>query len=174
MTRHLFGLIFLAGCAVAMAQQSAPRVYPVPGPLNYLPYYPPQVSSTSVRPPLSPYLNLLNGNNPALNYYYGVRPLTQTAPVPLAQPMTAPSMPSSGFFQPSVAPRETTRYPDPDDTKRFTLPSPGSPVVYGNSFGNSRAGISGRGYFAPVASKTTSGSTPGATTQPPGAIPKSK
>jgi hypothetical protein len=44
--------------------------------------------------PLSPYLNMLRGGNPAVNYFYGVRPGTQ----PWA---------FTGMFTPSSGPRQT-------------------------------------------------------------------
>ena len=168
MTRMILGLaVFVSGACAASAQQG----YPVPGPLNYLPYYTPPATSTVGRPPLSPYLNLLNGNNPALNYYYGVRPLLPGAGMPrggFQQSYQNPATPG-GFFQPTSP--KAAPYPEPDDTKKFTLPSPGGPVSFGNSFGSSRAGVVGgrTGYFSGAKG---GGTAPPANTPP--TIPKSK
>jgi hypothetical protein len=42
---------------------------------QYTPYYRPGGGGTyNPPPPISPYLNMLRGNNPAVNYYLGVRP----------------------------------------------------------------------------------------------------
>jgi hypothetical protein len=175
-TRHLLGLAVVALVGAAGVAQPPQRGYPVPGPINFLPYYQPQPAPTSSRPPLSPYLNLLNGNNPALNYFYGVRPLLPNAQPPLPPPAFNPAAPK-GFFQPTQSAAEPALYPEPANTQRFKLPPPGGPVIFGNSFGSSRAGIAGGGrggYFSPQASQTTTGATPGATTQPPAAIPRSR
>jgi hypothetical protein len=69
MVRHLFllsaGLLVTAGPATAQY----PYPYQQPGYAN-----PP---GGMAGPPLSPYLNLLNGGNPAVNYYNFVRPQLQ-------------------------------------------------------------------------------------------------
>src|SRR4051794_22228131 len=58
-----------------------------PGPyMNQGPYAPNQYNRSTQ--PLSPYLNLLRGSNPAVNYFYGVRPGTM------------PNMAGSGGFNP--------------------------------------------------------------------------
>jgi hypothetical protein len=40
---------------------------------QYTPYYRPQSGGYAPPPPISPYLNLLRGNNTAVNYYLGVK-----------------------------------------------------------------------------------------------------
>lgn len=149
--RPLIGLTaVLAGAAVAAGQQPFPAAGPVfpPAPFSVR-----QPGGVAPRPTLSPYLNLLNGINPALNYFYGVRPFTQppSSFAPTAQPGFAPTA-TGKFFRPVPPPVEPSAYPEPDDRQRFTLPSAGGPVVYGNVFGSSRAGVQGSrpGNFAPT------------------------
>jgi hypothetical protein len=138
-------LLMLGVAGAAMAQG-----YPVPGPFNALPYYNAgtATSSTTGRPPLSPYLNLLNGNNPALNYYYGVRPLLPGGSSGMPQQQPQPMLNRGGFFQPSVQSKLLTVDEDePIDTKKTVLTSPGGPVSYGNFNGSSRAGVQQGGSF---------------------------
>jgi hypothetical protein len=140
----LMAVVWAAG--VAVGQQ--------PYPLGGVPYYPPP-NSTSVRPPLSPYLNLLNGVNPALNYYYGVRPYTAPpgslgsyAPGNFAPGGFNTGGGGSLFVQPTPPPIDPLA--EPDDVKKFRLPPPGNPVGFGNRFGSSRAGVVGpqSGYYS--------------------------
>jgi hypothetical protein len=134
MTR-VCSLIVLGWAGAAFGQQ--------PYPLGGVPYYQPPPGATSVRPPLSPYLNLLNGNNPALNYYYGVRPFT--AP-PGSLGSVAPGgygMGGGGSLYVQPQPPQVDPLAEPKDPKAFRLPSPGNPVVFGNKFGSSRAGVVG-------------------------------
>jgi hypothetical protein len=143
MMRSLGVFLFLVSLTATQSRaQFISGGYPVPGPLNYLPYYNQRPNVATGRPPLSPYLNLLNGNNPALNYYYGVRPLLPTtygnlAPQPFQAPVTNPGFITSSQSSPPV---ERERF-EPEDSKRFRLPSPGGAVTYGNNFGSSRAGV---------------------------------
>jgi hypothetical protein len=179
MTRAIIlGLSAVVFGGSALAQQG----YPVPGPLNYLPYYNQPTNVPAARPPLSPYLNLLNGNNPALNYYYGVRPLLTPTPTPTQPPVPqqnfAPAT-RTAFFQPLAPDIELSLKPGSE--QKFILPSPGSPVAYGNSFGSSRAGVR-TGVGAPSFNTVgqgggggaPSGSTAPASKSVPNTIPKSK
>ena len=59
------------GAAPAAAQYPQYPYAPGPAPGNFLPNYYNRASQ-----PLSPYLNLLRGGNPGVNYFYGVRPGT--------------------------------------------------------------------------------------------------
>jgi hypothetical protein len=160
--RSLFGLWAVAiWAAAAVGQQPYQPTFPPPA-------YPPQTTTAAGRPILSPYLNLLNGVNPALNYYYGVQPYTQPqrsiGPAPTG---FAPAAPGT-FFRPTVPQTTATPYPEPTDRQRFKLPSPGLPVSYGTG-----AGTTGRtGLFAPPAGP--SGAAPGGQPQPPATIPRSK
>ena len=78
MNRTATILILLATAATGRAQtygqqspqQSVPGTAGVPMPSGY-------------RPPLSPYLNLLRGGDPAINYFYAVRPALMNGVSPL-------------------------------------------------------------------------------------------
>ncbi len=134
-------------CSMAAVVWAGAALGQAPNPLGGVPYYPPPANSASIRPPLSPYLNLLNGFNPALNYYSGVRPYT----TPGVTGGMAPGGTGPGgggmIFQPLP---QTDPLAEPKDPKAFTLPSPGNPVVFGNKFGSSRAGVVGpqQGFFS--------------------------
>lgn len=113
--------------------------------LPSIPYLPP---SGSINPynlmpniynpqaqPLSPYLNLLSGINPGVNYYYGVRPgtLGMSAMRGGGAPFVAPGGPRPLFFP------QLTVAPDPlgervADGDRI-LPPAGHPVVFNNTLG---------------------------------------
>ena len=71
-----------------------------------------QVPNPYSRPPvLSPYINLLNGGNPAVNYFYGVRPGTTQA----TTMNTGPQMSQDGgFWWDGQAWRDATREVPPD------------------------------------------------------------
>lgn len=135
-------------CSLAAVVWAGAAFGQTPNPLGGVPYYPPPASSASIRPPLSPYLNLLNGFNPALNYYSGVRPYT----TPGVTGGMAPGGPGPGggslFVQPQ--PPQVDPLGEPNNVKKFRLPSPGNPVVFGNKFGSSRAGVVGPqpGFFS--------------------------
>jgi hypothetical protein len=127
------------GVAVLLASVSAAFAQPVVPAYQFQ-----QPIPSSGRLSLSPYLNLLNGANPALNYYYGVRPMNLPQQVPsypggTSSPSFSSAAPSL-FFRP-VAPKELDD--TPGTKQKFLLPPPGSPVSFGNSFGNSRAGLNG-------------------------------
>jgi hypothetical protein len=127
--------------------------YQTPG--NY-----PRGSMTPAPPPLSPYLNLFRGANPAVNFYYGVRPWQQygttgqwnAGPVPgprAVQPAFLPPTPPGGLreavpagFDYATAPKETTLSPA------------GHPVQFANT----------GGYFPGLAAPKPGGSTRPATT----------
>jgi hypothetical protein len=166
--RSLLGLLIM-GLSVAAAAGQQP--YPYPPTFPAAPSVSPQQTRPGVRPPLSPYLNLLNGVNPALNYYYGVQPFTQPprSLPPGTQTGFAPAAPGT-FFRPTQPPPEAVPYPEPADRQRFKLPSPGSPVTYGTG-----SGTAGRpGLFVPTASPSAAGAAPGSLTQPPNTIPRSR
>jgi hypothetical protein len=109
--------------------------------------------------PLSPYLNLLRGSNPGVDYFFGVRPGT----IGLGgrsfggAPFVAPGGNRTVFFpQLANAPEPTAGTPGPGQV----LPPAGHPVVFGNTMG----------YF-PGAGGQAGGSQPGlkglGTTPPP-------
>lgn len=82
--------------------------------------------------PLSPYLNLLRGSNPAANYFYGVRPGTQPS-----------MMGSGGFANVAMGGMKMPFFPqqyEPDpladvDSPGRILPPAGHPVVFNNTLG---------------------------------------
>lgn len=108
-----------------------------------------------VNQPLSPYLNLMRGGNPGVNYYYGVRPGTvggaggSGAMVPLG---------GGGGNRPLFFP-QLAAAPDPLDGigagQPGVLPPAGHPVTFNNTMGffpapggqagGSRTGLAGIG-----------------------------
>lgn len=99
--------------------------------------------------PLSPYLNLLrNGSNPAVDYYFGVRPGTPAGQggygqqqQQFGQNMMYSQMRMGYLPQASAQTFEPQSLPDAG--KEVVLPPSGHPVYYGNTFGISRTGIPG-------------------------------
>lgn len=179
MLRYSLPLLLLAAPAVAQVPYSYPSPYgPIAGPQSFAPNY-----YNRGTQPVSPYLNLLNSTNPALTYYYGVRPGTQgpngLGPVyGSGAPMPPPV--ARGTFLPPAAMTMPTRDPSADGPQS-ALPSPGGPVSYGNVFGSSRVGVnqprggffgggSGGGGGTSPARPTTTGGGGGV----PGSIPKVK
>ena len=82
--------------------------------------------------PLSPYLNLFRGNNPAVNYYYGVRPGTPAGGWlgPTGGP--AAMMPRLTFFPNAelLAPAEET-----EEGQRGGIPPTGHMAGFNNTMG---------------------------------------
>ncbi len=98
--------------------------------------------------PLSPYLNLLAGGNPSVNYYYGVRPGTVGG---TGFPIGAPFMAAGGnrplFFPQLSSPDSDNRDPRVPG-QGDVLPPAGHPVQFNNTmgyfpspFGNRSGGI---------------------------------
>ena len=118
------------------------------------------VLGAGVSPPLSPYLNLLRGGNPAINYFYGVRPWEAAnayqRSAAQAAPAVAFSQARNGFIPaagtPSDAPTEV-----PPAGQPVTLSSSGHPVVFGNRFGTMTGGYPG----TVGARSATTGAQPG-------------
>jgi len=154
MKRELLTLALLGGlsAANASAQYQSPYGNGLPGP--YQPYSPYSQQGMAPNPynrgtqPLSPYLNLLRGTgNPAVDYYFGVRPGTP-AGQPLGQQQYAPNNPMmnsqmrQGYIPQASA---LTFEPQslPDAGKEVVLPPSGHGVYYGNVFGISRTGVPG-------------------------------
>jgi len=128
------------------------------GPLG--PYVMPNVFNPAQQP-LSPYLNLLRGGNPATNYYYGVRPGTLgMGPRGFGgAPFMAGGGPRPLFFPQLAIPEQTS----PDIGPGDVLPPAGHPTVFSNtmgfypspfgSAGGARHGLSGLGTTPPPAKK---------------------
>ncbi|QEL13345.1 hypothetical protein [Limnoglobus roseus] len=90
--------------------------------------------------PLSPYLNLNRGANPATNYYYGVRPglptggLNTFGQVPPIQNPVGPQY--GGFLPQSQIPYDPAGQTYEPGGVPVRLNSPGHPVLFGNQFAN--------------------------------------
>jgi hypothetical protein len=138
MARYLLPLLLLAPAAVAQVPYSYPSPYgPIAGPQSFAPNY-----FNRGTQPVNPYLNLLNSTNPALSYYYGVRPGTMgpnnLGPTFGSGAPLAPPVGRGLFLPPPVAADRDQTF---DLTPRTSLPSPGGAVTYGNFFGSSRVGV---------------------------------
>lgn len=166
MTRAMLTLCLTGALAAPAAAQ-----YPaVPNPYPYSPYYQTPIVQPNVfnprTQPLSPYLNLFNGlnnPNPALNYYYNVRPGTigGTGLGFGSGGGGAPFMAAGGQrgpFFPQLAsapdPAAVSREVGPGDV----LPPAGHPVYFNNTFGyfpgggrGAAPGLSGIGTSRPPA-----------------------
>jgi hypothetical protein len=147
MTKWLLGLAALALTAAAASAQGFipsqaygygqgsgygqggyPNQYgPVAPPGGFLPnYYNRQTQ------PLSPYLNLARGGNPAVNYFYGVRPGTTQA----MNMNVGPQIPFGysqlrGGFIPTASNPEQEPVSVSADTRIPYIPSAAHPVVFG-------------------------------------------
>ncbi len=102
--------------------------------------------------PLSPYLNLFRGSNPATNYYYGVRPGTVGGAGSMLGVATMPAMGGNRapFFPQLAAAPDPLTLPDASDG--YTLPPAGHPVVFNNTLGYFPGGWGsgyGRGMMRP-------------------------
>ena len=86
--------------------------------------------------PLSPYLNLLRGGNPGVNYYYGVRPGTVGgARVGVGgAPYMADGRRTGRRSSRSWRPPRTRSLP-PEPGRADVLPPAGHPVVFSNTMG---------------------------------------
>ena len=131
MTRTLLTLLTLAATAAAgraqyqnpgqYPQQSMPGTAGVPMPSNY-------------RPPLSPYLNLLRGGDPAINYYYAVRPALMNGVSPLgtmAGGTRGFSQLRSGFLPAAGNPTQEPVVMPAGGAEVPSFPTSGYPVSYG-------------------------------------------
>ncbi len=144
---------FLTAALVLVAGGTAAAQYPQ---YPTQPYQPPGAMPNVYNPqnqPLSPYLNLLRGGNPGVNYYYGVRPGTVGG---TGQGLGVPFTASGGnrpLFFPQVA-----NAPDPFAPREVgsgsVLPPAGHPVTFNNTGGyfpssgargGSRPGLAGLG-----------------------------
>ena len=131
MTRYL-----IVSAAVLGSVGSAAAQYPQPyGP--YQPFSPSTVMPNIYNPvsqPLSPYLNLLRGGNPGVNYYYGVRPGTVGGTGQgLGAPFTAAGGNRQAFF-PQLGAAPDPLQP-PEAGPGAGLPPAGHPVVFNNTMG---------------------------------------
>ena len=132
--RNLLVLPVLLLAAFPVAAQYPYSQNPAQPQQNYLPnFYNRQTQ------PLSPYLNLLRGGDPGINYYYGVRPgLPSGGANNFGNARNGPPIgPSGNGFLPQAAVADDPNAPPFEaGGQPVTLRSPGHPVVYGNYFGN--------------------------------------
>lgn len=141
MTRFL--LITLAALGTAGAAAAQPYSQPQYPAQNIMPnIYNPQ------NQPLSPYLNLLRGGNPGVNYFYGVRPGTVGG---TGQGIGAPFTASGGnraLFFPLAS-----NAPDPFVPREIgvgsVLPPAGHQVAFNNTGGYFPSPFGGRGGSRP-------------------------
>jgi hypothetical protein len=135
-----------------------PYPYAPPPPGTYLPNY-----YNRQNQPLSPYMNLFR-TNPAVNYFYGVRPGTQGGGVPVGGGFGAGAY--GGMMRPNVLP--TTLTPteepipvDPAGTPISRLMPTGHPVFFAGGPGRPGGGVGRPGF-----TRTGTGSTAPPTTRP--------
>ncbi len=140
-------LILLATAATARAQYPPPYQggYPAQAPAQggYPGQYPGQSYPPGagvgvpggLRPPLSPYLNLLRGGDPAVNYYYGVRPGLAGAASPYGAVTGGPALGfnqlRNGFLPAGANPTQEPTLLPPAGQEIPSLPSSAHPVSYG-------------------------------------------
>lgn len=152
MTWRLTSLCFALSAGPAFAQvgiPGAPTPYPgLPTQGTYLPnFYNRQTQ------PLSPYLNLLRGTNPGVNYFYGVRPGLPSGgqPVPGAIGRNGPAASPTYTYLPGSAGQL-------DPAEGYILPPAGHTNTYGNYFGTAGSSLpgyaTGRGAVAPGIANT--------------------
>jgi hypothetical protein len=150
--RYLLVIVVSLAVAGAAAAQYPPQPYgggfgPPINPNNFMPnIYNPQTQ------PLSPYLNLLRGNDPATDYYYRVRPGTLgMAPRGFGGGPFIAGGGNRALFFPQFAAAADPVAPGED----YVLPPAGHAVVFGNTMGffpgagsqagTGRAGLAGLG-----------------------------
>jgi hypothetical protein len=140
MARWLLGLaLTLVVSAVGSAQQYPYPYAPAPSPGNYLLNYYNRQSQ-----PLSPYLNLLRGGNPGVNYFYGVRPGTQPGNVPVGGGFGLTGV-GSGLNRTNVLPTTLSPTSEPIPVDAAGVPidrllDTGHPVVFGPGPGRAAPG----------------------------------
>lgn len=161
--KYLLGFaVLVLGSGVASAQfnfgtpygaanngiPSNPTVSPVAGFPSVFPNaasFMPNVYNRQTQP-LSPYLNMLRGGNPAVNYFYGVRPGLPNAGNPLGTMQSQTMMNGqirSGFL-PLTPPNESVKIPEAGQPVQLP-PSGTGGAVFGNRFGNMHGGVPGAG-----------------------------
>ena len=136
MLRSATLLILLATAATGRAQtygpQPAPQ-YPPQSPQQSMPGTAGVAMPSGYRPPLSPYLNLLRGGDPAINYFYAVRPAVMNGVSPLGSLSGGRgfSQLRNGFLPAANNPTQDPVVGTLGNEIVPTLPSAGYPVSYG-------------------------------------------
>lgn len=131
-------LILLATAAAARAQVPGqyPGQYPgQPYPAQTMPGTPGVAMPPNYRPPISPYLNLLRGGDPAINYYYAVRPALMNGTSPMGSLSGGPAIGfnqlRNGFLPAGANPTQEPTLLPPAGQEIPSLPSAAHPVSYG-------------------------------------------
>lgn len=142
MNRYLFATVLALGAAGAASAQypTQPYYYQPPGVMPNI--YNPQYQ------PLSPYLNLSRGGNPAANYYYGVRPGTMGG---TGQTLGAPFTASGGNRQPFFPQLAAADPSQPREVgEGSVLPPAGHAVTFNNTMGYFPSPFGNRGAARPA------------------------
>ncbi|MBN9523828.1 hypothetical protein J0H58_35850 [bacterium] len=128
---------WVLGLAATAAAQQPGSPYPALNPQNVMP----NVFNPRTQP-LSPYLNLLRGGNPGVNYYYGVRPGTVGGGAAFGAGSMAPggARPTSFPFQ--YTEEDALLLPEPGTG--YALPPAGHPTVFNNTLGYYPGGPGGQ------------------------------
>lgn len=137
MTRQLLTAAIVLACGSTAAAQVSPG-YPQYGPTPPLadPYsFGPTNPYNRANQPLSPYLNLLRGGNPAVNYSYGVRPGTLGGGgFGGGAPRVAQGAQRGAYFPlQQSSPQDPLALPTP--SAGYVLPPAGHPVLFNNTLG---------------------------------------
>lgn len=112
--------------------------------------------------PLSPYLNLMRGGNPGVNYYYGVRPGTVAGGMGGFTPGIAPGGNRPSSFPVQYGDPDMLELPTADKDHGYALPPAGHPVVFNNTLGYFPGGPGANaGMMRPGLGGTSSGSRTG-------------
>jgi hypothetical protein len=132
MTTRLAALAIVVGGASAAVAQPSPGIPQYPDPFSFGPTNPYNRASQ----PLSPYLNLLRGGNPGVNYFYGVRPgTTGGGGFGGGAPMMAQGAQRAPFFPPQAQAQDPAQVELPGLMPEYKIPSPAHPVVFNNTLG---------------------------------------
>lgn len=164
MTRYAMIAATVLATGAAASAQYPNYPYPV-APFYQAPSVMPNIYNPANQP-LSPYLNLLRGGNPGVNYYYGVRPgTTGGTGLGIGAPFTTPGANRPLFFPQLASAPDPAQPVDPTQPRQpgkgDVLPPAGHPTFFNNTMG----------YF-PVPGGSRGGQRPGlagvGTTRPPG------
>jgi hypothetical protein len=171
MKRHLVRALVLVGGWQAAAGQAAAQYpqYPYPSALTYgqAPFAPPGYQpggafGTPARPPVSPYLNLLQGNrNAGVNYYNFTRPALQNQQyLQQQQSGTLGALPSEPFGLATT----DVQFAPPAQAPHLRMPTPTGHATtfqyqggYFNSFGTIGAPRAGGGQIGAAPRTSTPG-----------------
>ena len=158
MTRTATFLLLLATAATGRAQTYGPQ----PAPQTVQPSMPGTAGvamPSNYRPPLSPYLNLLRGGDPAINYYYAVRPALMNGVSPLGSMSGGQrgfSQLRNGFLPAAGNPTQEPVVVPEGGAIVPSFPSSGYPVSYGGLSRFSPGSVPRPGTFGNQAPKKSS------------------